>query len=257
GAGTLFEGLAWRLLQMQGSLSRLSPTRVRIVPKTHFSGRGITMRSLSRYLALCYESVDVRWRCADAAPAEQSAYNLLLVPWPLEVPAGDFRPAPPSLLENMDRDLFGFFEFAPEQSLDCDFVRSLVETAIDRVGTVDAVVFPEAAIRAEVIADLERTLELHGITFLIARASHPPRGTAPAGNSHHLGPRPGSGGKGYEREKPPRGCLDESQIRQYHLTRSLDPRMLWWEAIDIRERTLHVIDLGGGLTTAPLVCEDL
>src|SRR5262249_59364293 len=107
-----------------------------------------------------------------------SAYNLLLVPWPLEVHARDFRPAPPSLLENMDRDLFGFFEFAPEQSLDCDFVRSLVETAIDRAGTVDAVVFPEAAIRAEAIADLERTLELHGINFLTAGAFEPPRATS-------------------------------------------------------------------------------
>jgi len=51
-------------------------------------------------------------------------------------------------------------------------------------------------------------------------------------------------------------ALDERQIRQYHLTRSLDPKELWWEAIDIGERKLYVIDVGGGLTTAPLVCED-
>jgi hypothetical protein len=36
----------------------------------------------------------------------------------------------------------------------------------------------------------------------------------------------------------------------------LDPRRLWWEAVDIPERTLHVLDVGGA-TVAPLVCEDL
>lgn len=58
-----FEGRAWRLLQAGGSLARLSPTRVRIVPKSHLCSHGITIRSLSKYLALCYESVEVRWTC--------------------------------------------------------------------------------------------------------------------------------------------------------------------------------------------------
>ena len=35
--------------------------RVRILPKTNFSARGITTRSISRYLGLCYEAIDVRW----------------------------------------------------------------------------------------------------------------------------------------------------------------------------------------------------
>jgi hypothetical protein len=82
-------------------------------------------------------------------------------------------------------------------------------------------------------------------------------GTLELERSVFSGVRSGSSWKRYEQDKHHRWCLDESQIRQYHLTRSLDPRKLWWEAIDIRERTLHIIDLGGGLTTAPLVCEDL
>jgi len=40
-------------------------------------------------------------------------------------------------------------------------------------------------------------------------------------------------------------------------SRSLHPRRLWWEAIDVHERILHVIDVGHGMTIAPLVCEDL
>jgi hypothetical protein len=40
-------------------------------------------------------------------------------------------------------------------------------------------------------------------------------------------------------------------------TRSLHPKGLWWEAIDVRERIVHVVGVGGGATVAPLVCEDL
>ena len=72
-----FEARAWKLLQEQGSLSRISPTRVRVVPKTNSSARGITIRSLSRHLALSYEAVDVRWRSIGPGPfAERSDYNI-------------------------------------------------------------------------------------------------------------------------------------------------------------------------------------
>ena len=78
-----FEARAWKLLQEQGFLSRISPIRVRIVPKTNSSARGITIRSLSRHLALSYEAVDVRWRSIGPGPfAERSDYNIVLVPWP-------------------------------------------------------------------------------------------------------------------------------------------------------------------------------
>ena len=253
-----FEHRAWALLQAQGSLSRLSPTRVRIVPKGHFSARGITIRSLSRYLALCYESVEVRWRSIEPGPAaERRDYNLLLVPWPLSVKAEDFRPAPPRLLENMDLERFGFFEFAPDPSLDCELVSSLLEAAVAESGRVDAVVFPEAAVYPEAIAGLEETLTRHGATFLIAGVRQPPTPAAFGRNYLHFGVRTATGWSRYEQDKHHRWGLDEAQIRQYHLSRALQPKRLWWEAIDIRERTLHIIDVGAGVTAAPLVCEDL
>src|SRR5262245_18892715 len=102
-SGDSYERRGWTLLQSRGSLSRLAPTRARIVPKTHFSSRGITIRSVSRYLALCYESVDVRWRrVAPGRWTDNGEYNILLVPWPYAVEATHFRPVAPGLLENMD-----------------------------------------------------------------------------------------------------------------------------------------------------------
>ena len=257
-SGRSLEGRAWAMLQAQGSLSRLSPTRVRIVPKTHFAERGITIRSLSRYLALCYESVDVRWGSVQPGPsAERSDYNIVLVPWPLSVAARDFRQAPHRLIENMDLEHFGFFEFAPEASLDLGFVRSLLETAVAKGERVDAVIFPEAAIYPEAIDGLEQALARVGATFLIAGVTRPPTSSSFGRNYLHFGVRTSLGWDRYEQDKHHRWCLDEGQIRQYHLTRSLPARRLWWEAIDIRERTLHIIDVGSGVTVAPLVCEDL
>jgi hypothetical protein len=253
-----FEGRAWALLQGQGSLSRLSPTRVRIVPKGHFSASGITIRSLSRYLALCYESVEVRWRSIEPGPsAERRDYNLLLAPWPLSVKAEDFRPAPPMLLENMDLERFGFFEFAPAPSLDYRLVNCLLEAAVAEAGRVDAVIFPEAALYPGAIAGLEQTLAQHGATFLIAGVSQPPTPATFGRNYLHFGVRTRTGWSRFEQDKHHRWGLDEAQIRQYHLSRALQPKRLWWEAIDIRERTLHIVDVGAGVTTAPLVCEDL
>ena len=253
-----FEGRALELLRSQGSLSRLSPTRVRIFPKTSFSPRGITIRSLSRYLGLCYEAVHVGWSSGEAAgPAGRSDYNIVLLPWPLSVKADDFRPAPPALLENMDLERFGFFEFAPEPGLDCGLVGALLEEAVETAGSVDAVILPETAVQAEEVDALERTLAEHGATFLIAGVREPPAASAQGRNYLHFGVRTQAGWERLEQDKHHRWCLDEGQIRQYHLTRSLDPSRLWWEAIGLRERTLNVIDVGNGVTAAPMVCEDL
>jgi hypothetical protein len=61
----------------------------------------------------------------------------------------------------------------------------------------------------------------------------------------------------YEQDKHHRWCLDPAQIRQYHLTRALSPTRQWWEAIELPTRSVRIIDIGGGATTAPLICEDL
>jgi hypothetical protein len=253
-----FDRLAWRSLQERGSLARLSPARVTVVPKTHFSTRGITIRSLSRYLALSYEPMDLRWRSTQSErTSARREYNLVLVPWPLTIAAEDFRPARSTRLENMDLGHFGFFEFVPEQSLDPQLGGEILELARSRVDTVDAVVFPEAALRADEVEPLEQVLAEHGATFLIAGVREHGTGTTFGRNYLHFGVRSDTGWARYEQDKHHRWCLDEAQIRQYHLTRSLDPGKLWWEAISICERAQHVIDVGAGMTTVPLVCEDL
>ncbi|HEX6138904.1 MAG TPA: hypothetical protein VF013_00385, partial [Candidatus Limnocylindria bacterium] len=76
-------------------------------------------------------------------------------------------------------------------------------------------------------------------------------------NYVHLGFRTPRGWQRFRQPKHHRWCLDGPQLRQYHLTRALDPGRRWWEAIELPPRTVEIIDLGNGATTAPLVCEDL
>jgi hypothetical protein len=132
-----------------------------------------------------------------------------------------------------------------------------LDAALEDAGSVDAVIFPEDAVHFTEIDELERILDERGVGFLVAGVREPPTASHFGRNYLHFGVRTPTGWDRLEQDKHHRWCLDESQIRQYHLSRTLDPRKLWWEAIDIRERTLHIVDVGGGVTAAPLVCEDL
>ena len=256
------ETRGWKLLAETGSLSRFSPARMRIVPKGRFTNRGITIRSLSRYMALCYEAVDLRWNRVGpdagvaASLAGRTDYNLVLVPWPLTVRARDFHPMP-TPLGNMDEQHFGFFEFAPRTSLDRGYVRALLDTARGAMERIDAVVLPEAALDADEVTMVEEAAEDAGATILIAGVRTPRVEGVFGRNYLHLGVQTAAGWVRLEQDKHHRWCVDGKQIRQYHLGRSLDPNKLWWEAVDVRPRTLNVIDFGGAATTAPLVCEDL
>src|SRR5262249_33915297 len=156
--------------------------------KAHFSANGITIRSLSRYLALCYESVDVRWRTVGPGPsADRGDYNILLVPWPLAVQARHFRPASTSMIENMDADRFRFFDFAPDARFDTDLVGSLLRAAREQEERVDAVVSPEAALQPEAIPTLEAVLTEHRVRVLIAGVRCPPAATTLGHNFLHFG----------------------------------------------------------------------
>jgi hypothetical protein len=179
------------LLERHGSFSRIDPARIRITPKSNFAGRGITIRSFSRYLALNYEAVDVswwrveppRWRAHDCMQ-----YTLVLLPWPLRVPASAFRPVP-GALDNMDPDAFGFFEFAPETALDLDLVERLVLEARRKLGRIHAVILPEDAIDAKEVAPLEERLLALDVIFLIAGVREPSDGEGMDLNIVHLSSR--------------------------------------------------------------------
>jgi hypothetical protein len=258
-----FEQRALALLGSHQSLSRFPASRIRVLPKTRVPTRGLTIRSFSRYLALSYEAVAVEWQRTTvgggSALAPSRDFNAVLLPWPFDIRSDDFRPVA-GPIDNLDRGAFGFFEFAPRRSLPLELVAAVLDDARRWVRRIDVVVLPEESIETSELAGLESMLADRGVRSLIAgvRASGS-GGAAPSfgANRVHVGVRDGDRWRRIEQAKHHRWCLDGSQIRQYHLSRALDPRRQWWEAVDLPERCIEVLDTGGGVTVAPLICEDL
>ena len=261
-SGPSFEERAWRLLAEHGSLSRCSPARIHVTPKTHLAQRGVSIRSFSRYLALSHQSVDIDWRRMEQEILSTRTrhacrhYNVLLAPWPLTLSADAFRPVQ-GPVDNLDSKAFGFFEYNPGTSVDLTMLEQLVRNAYRHVNRIDTIVFPEGALDVGEIDGVERVLGELGVISMFAgvRARADDRGLGR--NYVHLGVNTGTGWQHVEQSKHHRWSLDAAQIGQYHLTHSLTPSKQWWEAIDLPTRNVRVFDLGHGATIAPLVCEDL
>jgi hypothetical protein len=87
-----------------------------------------------------------------------------LLPWPLRVRESDFRAVDGSV-QRLERDPFGFFEFAPSERLDLDLVDRVLTAALDEVDDVDVVVLPESAVDESEIDELESVLDRHGVVY--------------------------------------------------------------------------------------------
>lgn len=62
----------------------------------------------------------------------------------------------------------------------------------------------------------------------------------------------------WEQKKHHRWCLEQNQIQRYHLGHVLQPkRSIWWEKIDVSQRTCAFSVIRRGTSLAVLVCEDL
>jgi hypothetical protein len=269
GSACLYRARGRELLARTGSLSRVNPRRLRVLPKvcTPPTGRA----SFSRYACVHGPGIEARWHKIPARHPGmdvRSEYaNLLLLPWPLEVRASDFRPLGNSV-QRPTKDPFSFFEFAPRNGLDFDLLDRVLVAAREEVGSVDVVVFPEMAVDEREIDELEALLDGHGVVSLqagVRRRSDLPR--TPPGNWLHssVNPRFEKGATPTEpsgrwfrirQDKHHRWSLDESQIYQYHLGAVLHPSVRWWEAMDIPRRAIQFMEVAE-LTFISLVCEDL
>ncbi|HEY0226532.1 MAG TPA: hypothetical protein VGC05_09060, partial [Mycobacterium sp.] len=271
--GCRYRGRGRELLARTGSLSRIHPHLLRVLPKVHTSPNGTALGSFARYACVHRPGAEVRWSKIPArhrGTDPQAEYaNVLLLPWPLRVRESDFHPVEGSV-RRLSSEPFGYFEFAPAERLDLDLVDRTVLAARDEVGGVDVVVLPESAIDEGDIADLEAVLDHHGVTMLMTGVRQPaPQRDRLPGNWVHIGvsqileKRAAATGSSREQwfhvrqNKHHRWSLDESQIFQYHLGGALHPHILWWEAMDVARRTVQFIELGEELTLVCLVCEDL
>ena len=247
------------LLARAGTVARVDPSLLRVVPKYRTSPGGIKPGSISRHLSRTGPAVTLSVDRVTTAPGDAAPerLNVVILPWPLRIAAEDFRAVPDSVQER-EVEPFGFFQFHPSEPLDTSLVGRLLTSARNHADRVDLVVLPESAVADRDLPRLEAALSRNGVTMLVAGVrSGPPDGTSLGSNWVHFGVELGGRWWHYRQDKHHRWSLDPSQIEQYHLERVLDPRVRWWEAIEITRRSLHIVDRQNGDTIAALVCEDL
>ena len=247
------------LMSRTGTIARIDPSLLRVLPKYRTAAGGITSRSVSRYASVTGPQVEYRVHRVssggnDSAP---DRLNVLLLPWPLRVSAADFQPLPGSVRER-DVEPYGFFRFEPAESLDVALVERVLTSAIEGGDQVDVVVLPESSVPRQDLARLETVLARHAVPMLIAGVrDQSGSGGAFASNWVHFGAFYDGHWRHCRQDKHHRWSLDHSQIEQYHLDGVLDPGVRWWEAIEIKPRAVEMIERGDGDTLASLVCEDL
>ena len=273
GRGSLYRARGRELLARTGSLARIQAHSLRVLPKVRTPPNGTSFRSFSRYACVQGPGVEARWHKVpirrSGTELQARSANLLLLPWPLQVRESDFRRIEGSV-QRLDKEPFGFFEFAPSERLDLDLVSRVIVAARDEVGSVDAVLLPESAVDESEVDDLEAVLESHGVTMLNTgvrqRSSQPGCfpgnwvhiGTSPRLEKHASPPTSAAGRWFHIRQnKHHRWSLDEEQILQYHLGGALHPHVRWWEAMTVPRRTVHFLELGDEIAIVCLVCEDL
>jgi hypothetical protein len=258
-AGIIMRARASELLARTGTIARIDPALLRVVPKYRTPSGGIKPRSISRYISRTGPAVSltVDKVTTGRGDSDSGELNVLLLPWPLRIAAEDFRPVPGSIQER-DVEPFGYFQFQPSEPFDVSLVDRLLTSASGHVDRVDLVVLPESAVPRDDLARLEAALSRHGVSLLIAGVRDGPAGArALASNSVHFGAQWGGRWWHYRQDKHHRWSLDRRQIEQYHLEGVLDTRVRWWEGIEINRRSLQVIERDDGHTIASLVCEDL
>jgi hypothetical protein len=261
GPGTVFRARCGELLARRGSVSRQPADRVTVIPKGRTTPVGITHRSLSRYLATAWDGVEVRWNAVPmrrgGGPVGDRRANVLLLPWPLQVRESDFAPVP-GTVRRPEREPFGFFSYRPREPLDLDLVDRLLDAALAQVDRVDVVVLPEGCLDEREVAPFEALLQHRRVPMLVSGLRSEPiaRGEQP-GNGVHLGLWLGQHWWHDRQHKHHRWFLDAGQIAAYGIGGALPPDVRWWEAMAIPRRSVHFLDLGGGVTVAAVVCEDL
>jgi hypothetical protein len=270
GPGCAYRARGRELLARTGSLARINPRNIRVLPKVSSPPTGHA--GFSRYACVQGPGIAARWHKMPARHRGKDVTSeyatMLLLPWPMRVRASDFRPLKGSV-QRLAKEPFGFFEFAPAEGLDLDLLDRVLVAAREEVNSVDVVLLPESAVDDADIDALESVLGRHGVTFVqtgVRQRSRQP-GRLPA-NWLHMGLNPGlekgrtlpdAGGAPWfhiPQNKHHRWSLDRSQILQYHLGGVLHPDIRWWEAMEVPRLRVEFIEVAE-LTMVSLVCEDL
>lgn len=259
---------------------RVPVEKLAVLGKQHTPQRGCSIRSLTHNLALYTPTeIEATWEGPyPTANADVDVFNLLLLPWPVAVHAGDFRAMPSRADTRGTGDArHRYFDYAPpvtsSQSVTAlaarvDHALSLASTKTDRI---HAIVLPELALTLDEFTAIEAVAVTRG-AILISGVRGPasaetnempynacviqPLGLTDAADDAKT---PGRLWRLARRVqlKHHRWCLDRNQILQYELGSRLPASRDCWERIFIGQRKISFVTFSKWLTTCVLICEDL
>jgi len=259
---------------------RVLPSKLAVLGKQHTPQRGCTIRSLTHNLSL-YTPTEIQafWHGPFPSPeGELDVFNLLLLPWPTEVHAGDFRAAGRNQDGSFVGDLTGvhrYFDYNPAGNDSAAAFAARVEVALDlatrEADQIHGIVFPELSLtmaqyeEVEKIAVRRNALIVAGVRDTGSKASQnmpvnacviQPIGLTTAREKASELEEQLDVLRRYQL-KHHRWCLDRGQILQYGLGSRLPASRDCWERIFIGPRHINFVTLGSWLTTCVLICEDL
>jgi hypothetical protein len=237
----------------------IHPSRLCVLPKCRTPQNGLTSRSLSHHLAVCSaDEIKPQWVMGPYGNAEELSLNLLLVPWPEVVTPKQFSATArtPTEMRNMPPN-FGFFRYHHTDKTPENVVRvveDLHTAALAKMGRIDGIVLPEAALSAEQHERLSEAV-LRREAFLVSGVGEAATNASAHGQNFLYVDLPTI--KPLIQHKHHRWMLDQPQISQYGLGSRLYPEKFWWEHISLGDRKLNFIAVLPWLVMSVLICEDL
>lgn len=248
---------------------KIHPSRLRVLPKSQTPKSGLSLRSLSHHLSLCPPiEISANWHLhASLKDLKQNFCNILLIPWPYEIRPSQFSAVrvKDDVIENCPLNT-GWFQYHPRDLTKgqlTQIVENLVSEALNQVGPVSLVVFPELALTVEQFESLRSYLIGQQIG-LMSGVLDDKNGRPWPDNSVKIALPSGEISKTHQKSSLPitqrkhhRWRLDESQIKRYGISSILDPQMDWWEGIEVSQREINFFRLRPWMSTCVLVCEDL
>jgi hypothetical protein len=245
--------------------------KLAVLGKQHTPQRGCTVRSLTHHLSLHEASeIEAKW----AGPYQPDVgsldvLNLLLLPWPTDVSASDFRMSAGSGSNAAHR----YFEYEPSDAITPHELASRVERALEQAQThaerIDGIIFPEVSLSLPQFYAVEEVAAKRGAMVVAGvRESAREAGTRKPVNTATIQPVGRTLVEGvpspevlrhtrWTQSKHHRWCLERNQILQYELGGRLPASHECWEDIALGKRRINFVTLGSWLTVCVLICEDL
>jgi hypothetical protein len=232
---------------------------------------GVSLNSITHNMAFIKPEINLKIIDRDEGPIVKDVLNILILPWPLNVPRESFTPINNGhhMLE-MEND-FGFFSYEPHEKIEVGDILTTIHEANEVMGSIDLVVLPECALEQKLAQELADKLIIdskergYNCPAFISGTYEVSNG-AYGRNQLTMFVPPDTENEEIERAEPDilvqnkhhRWFLDRPQLFNYKLGSLLSPARKWWEFIDVSDRSLITYKCHQqSVQISPLICEDL